>query len=316
MSKIIFMGTPAFSSPLLKKIHESHHEVVLVVTQPDRQVGRKKELKPSPVKEMALELNLPVFQPEKIGSKESVAYLKEFDADLIVTAAFGQFLTTTVLNLPRHGAVNVHASLLPKYRGGAPVHYALWNNDSETGLTYMRMARKMDAGAILRQHILPIKRSDNVGHLFTRLSRLAEDTLIPFIDDLIAGKIQPQEQNEEQATYSPNISKEQERINWNQSAEEIWSHIRAFNPFPGTYTTLEGQRFKIWDSEVLNTPNKQGITDESVPGQIVYLTKEELHVQTGDGILLLKTVQPSGKSKLPIETYLNGTTLKVNDQFI
>ena len=206
MTKIIFMGTQGFSVPILDGLVEAGYEVLRVVTQPDRPVGRKKVLTPPPVKEAALKHNIKVLQPEKISGSAEMDEIMTLGADLIVTAPFGQFLPESLLESPRLGAINVHASLLPKYRGGAPVHYSIINGDDKTGVTIMRMIKKMDAGAILTQESLPIEKTDDVGSMFEKLSLLGKKMLLEMLPDFLEGKIKDTPQEESQVTYSPNIT--------------------------------------------------------------------------------------------------------------
>uniref|UniRef100_UPI00352A3ABA methionyl-tRNA formyltransferase n=1 Tax=Aerococcus urinaeequi TaxID=51665 RepID=UPI00352A3ABA len=247
MKRIVFMGTPAFSVNILDALvaQDDQYEVVAVVTQPDRPVGRKRKLTPSPVKEAALKHDIPVYQPEKIGRDQEIKDLLAEDIDLIITAAFGQFLPTSILEAPRYGAVNVHASLLPKYRGGAPVHYAIWNGDKETGVTIMRMVKKMDAGDILTQVVVPIESDDTVATMFDKLSVAGTDLLMDTLQKLFAGEIEPQAQVEEEATFSPNITSQQEQIDWRKEAQQIDNQVRAFNAWPVAHTKVDGQRWKI-----------------------------------------------------------------------
>ena len=237
MKKVIFMGTPEFSTGVLKRLIEDKTvEVIAVVTQPDRAVGRKKIITPTPVKVVALEHDIPVYQPEKLSGSQELEELMQLDADLIVTAAYGQFLPTKFLNFPRFGAVNVHASLLPKYRGGAPIHYAIMNGDKETGVTIMRMVAKMDAGAIISQRAIPITGEDDVASMFEKLSVVGADLLIETLPALFAGTITEVEQDEALVSFSPNISREQEQIDWNKTATEVDCFVRGLRPWPTSFT--------------------------------------------------------------------------------
>ncbi|MGX7418482.1 methionyl-tRNA formyltransferase [Carnobacterium gallinarum] len=303
MTKIVFMGTPAFSVPILEALiaHEEY-EVVAVVTQPDRPVGRKKVLTPTPVKEAAVKQGIMVLQPEKISGSAEMQAIVELQPDLIVTAAFGQFLPQSLLDVPRLGAVNVHASLLPKYRGGAPIHYALINGETETGVTIMYMEKKMDAGDILGQRTLSITSKDDVGSLFERLSIVGRDLLLETLPHLIAGTIQPIKQDEALVTYSPNISREEEVVDWGKTATEIDWKVRGMRPWPVAYTMLQGNRLKIWDV----TPMVDEKTIEK-PGTIIALEKEAILVACGAGtVLRLNQIQPAGKGKLTAGEFLRG----------
>ena len=311
MNKVIFMGTPEFSVPILQALIEDETiEVIGVVSQPDRKVGRKQVLTPPPVKQLATAHDIPVFQPEKLSGSEEMQKLIEMEADLIVTAAYGQFVPTKLLNAPKHRAVNVHASLLPKYRGAAPIHYAVLNGDEKTGVTIMYMEKVMDAGDIISQREIPITDEDDTGKLFEKLSLLGRDLLMDTLPSIFAGENESIKQNEEQVTFSPMISREQEQIDWTKTARQIFNHIRALRPAPGAYTLLDGERFKIWDSV------EADVTTTKAPGTIHAIDKNDLHVACGDGtVLSLKEVQPAGKKRLIVENYLAGTDLEEGDQF-
>ncbi|SUN76635.1 methionyl-tRNA formyltransferase [Streptococcus massiliensis] len=303
------MGTPDFSATVLKGLLESKdYQILAVVTQPDRAVGRKKEIKMTPVKEVALAHNLPVYQPEKLSQSPELQELMQLGADGIVTAAFGQFLPSKLLD-SMDFAINVHASLLPKYRGGAPIHYALINGDKEAGVTIMEMVKEMDAGDMIASRALAITDEDNVGTLFEKLAVLGRDLLLESLPAYLAGEIKPEPQDPSQVSFSPNISPEQEKIDWSKSARQIFNQIRGMYPWPVAHTYLNGQRFKIYEATLA-----QG---QGQPGQIIALGKKELLVATGQGALSLKTVQAAGKPKMAIADFLNGSgrTLSVGDFF-
>ncbi|MCY7152092.1 methionyl-tRNA formyltransferase [Streptococcus gallolyticus] len=303
MTKLIFMGTPDFSAAVLNGLlDDSNYDVLAVVTQPDRAVGRKKEIKMTPVKEVALAHNLPVYQPEKMSGSEEMAELMTLGADGIVTAAFGQFLPTKLLDSVDF-AVNVHASLLPKYRGGAPIHYAIINGEEEAGVTIMEMVKKMDAGDMIAKASTPITDDDNVGTMFEKLAVIGRDLLLKTLPDYIAGNIKPEPQDESKATFSPNITPEQERIDWNKSARDVFNHIRGLYPWPVAHTLLDGKRFKIYEATLAEGHGK--------PGEIIEKGKKSLVVATGDGAISLKTVQPAGKPRMSIVDFLNGVGRKL-----
>ena len=311
MTKIIFMGTPAFSVPVLEGLVEKGYEVLAVVTQPDRAVGRKKEIKMTPVKEAALRHKLPVYQPEKISGSEAMAELMTLGADMIVTAAFGQFLPERLLNSVKH-AVNVHASLLPKYRGGAPVHYAIIKGDQEAGVTIMEMVKKMDAGDMISQRAIPITEADNVGTMFEKLSLVGRELLLDTLPDYLAGNLKPQPQDETKVTFSPNITPEEERIDWQLSARDIFNQVRGMYPWPVTHTIWQGTRFKLHEVALADSSHVNGI-----PGQVIEKTKKSLIIATKKGAISLTIVQPAGKPKMPIQDFLNGLGKNINigDQF-
>lgn len=303
MTKLIFMGTPDFAATVLEGLlDDANYDVLAVVTQPDRAVGRKKEIKMTPVKEVALAHNLPVYQPEKMSGSDEMAELMTLGADGIVTAAFGQFLPTKLLDSVDF-AVNVHASLLPKYRGGAPIHYAIINGDKEAGVTIMEMVKKMDAGDMIAKASTPITDEDNVGTMFEKLAVIGRDLLLKTLPDYIAGNIKPEPQDESKATFSPNITPEEERIDWNKSAREVFNHIRGLYPWPVAHTLLDGKRFKIYEASLAE--------GQGQPGQIIEKGKETLVVATGDGAISLKTVQPAGKPRMSVVDFLNGVGRKL-----
>lgn len=303
MTKLIFMGTPDFAATVLEGLlDDANYDVLAVVTQPDRAVGRKKEIKMTPVKEVALAHNLPVYQPEKMSGSDEMAELMTLGADGIVTAAFGQFLPTKLLDSVDF-AVNVHASLLPKYRGGAPIHYAIINGDKEAGVTIMEMVKKMDAGDMIAKASTPITDEDNVGTMFEKLAVIGRDLLLKTLPDYIAGNIKPEPQDESKATFSPNITPEEERIDWNKSAREVFNHIRGLYPWPVAHTLLDGKRFKIYEASLAE--------GQGQPGQIIEKGKETLVVATGDGAISLKTVQLAGKPRMSVMDFLNGVGRKL-----
>ncbi|MDY0405929.1 methionyl-tRNA formyltransferase [Virgibacillus sp. 179-BFC.A HS] len=289
MKKIVFMGTPEFSVRVLQVLLASEYEVVLVVTQPDRPKGRKKILTPSPVKEEALKHGIPIFQPEKL--RNDFQTIQDCNPDLIVTAAYGQILPREVLEAPKYGCVNVHASLLPKLRGGAPIHYAIMQGYEETGVTIMFMAEKLDAGDMLNQKSIPITEHDHVGSMHDKLSELGAELLMETLPDLFAGNITPQKQNEAEATFAPNIKREQEIINWEKSDRDIYNLIRGLHPWPVAYTRYEGKPMKIWWGE------PDGRTHQGEPGEIVAVTTDAFTVVCGNKRgLRVVDIQPAGKN--------------------
>ena len=309
MTNIIFMGTPDFSATVLKGLLESkQYEILAVVTQPDRAVGRKKEIRMTPVKELALDYGLPIYQPEKLSKSAELDSLMNLNADGIVTAAFGQFLPSKLLDSVNF-AVNVHASLLPKYRGGAPIHYAIINGDKEAGVTIMEMVKEMDAGDMIARRAIPIEETDNVGTMFEKLALVGRDLLLESLPSYLAGDLKPVPQDKNQVTFSPNILSEEERIDWTKTNHQIFNQIRGMNPWPVAHTLLNGERFKIYEA----TP----VEGLGQAGEILVIGKKELIVATGEGALSLQTVQPAGKSKMTIIDFLNGLgrQLSVGDFF-
>ena len=311
MKKVIFMGTPAFSVPILQAlIDEETIEIVGVVSQPDRKVGRKQIITPPPVKQLAMEHNLTMYQPEKLSGSDEMKEILTLDIDLIITAPYGQYVPTKLLNAPTHRAINVHASLLPKYRGAAPIHYAVLNGDEKTGVTIMYMEKEMDAGNIISQREIAINDEDDTGNLFEKLSLVGRDLLMDTLPAIFAGENESIVQNEDEVTFSPMISKEQEKIDWTLTAREVFNHIRALRPAPGAYTILEDQRFKIWAAEVVED------NTSAEPGTIIFADTKEMYVACGEGsVLSLIEVQPSGKKRMPVANFLAGTQIEEGTLF-
>lgn len=307
MTKIVFMGTPDFSVPVLRSLVEENYEIVGVVTQPDRPKGRKKTLTPPPVKVEAEKHNIKVLQPEKI--REEVEDVLALEPDLIVTAAFGQILPKELLEAPKFGCINVHASLLPELRGGAPIHYSILQGKTKTGITIMYMAEKLDAGDILTQVEVEIEEQDTVGTLHDKLSEAGVKLLIETIPLLLAGKITPQKQDDSKATFASNIKREQEKIDWAKTGEEIYNQIRGLNPWPVAFTTYNNQLLKLWWSEKMPSKN------DSPPGTIIGLDQDGFVVATGNQTAIkIMELQPSGKKKMSGEDYLRGTTITVGEK--
>ncbi|HYK75259.1 MAG TPA: methionyl-tRNA formyltransferase [Pseudoneobacillus sp.] len=301
MTKIVFMGTPDFSVPVLRRILEDGYEVIAVVTQPDRPVGRKKVMTAPPVKVEAEKHGIPVFQPEKIRRQEELEPILALNPDLIVTAAFGQILPKDLLDAPKFGCINVHASLLPELRGGAPIHYSIVQGKDKTGITIMYMAEKLDAGDILTNVEVPIEERDTVGSLHDKLSAAGSNLLSETLPKLLNGELTPIPQNDAEASFAPNIKREQERIDWSKTGEEIYNQIRGLNPWPVAYTELEGAVLKVWWGEKYST----NITAE--PGTIISLEDDGLVVHTGNQTAIKITeLQPSGKKKMTGEQFLRG----------
>ncbi|WP_310549981.1 methionyl-tRNA formyltransferase [Paenibacillus glufosinatiresistens] len=316
--RIVFMGTPAFAVPSLKMLVEEGYDVVAVVTQPDRPQGRKKTLTPSPVKTAALELGLPVLQPERLRRLEGVAELAACKPDLIVTAAYGQILPKSVLDMPRLGCVNVHGSLLPKYRGGAPIQRAIINGESVTGVTLMYMAEGLDTGDMIAKIEVPILDEDTSGTLFEKLSEAGCALLREQMPRLLAGPVEAQPQDELAATYAPNLSRGDERIDWTASSRSVYNRIRGLVPFSGAFTLWNGETFKVWAaanpgemplSGAVLTEDGSGKA-ESVPGTVLNAGPSGIEVRTGDGSLLLLTVQPAGKKAMSAADFARGGIMK------
>lgn len=307
MTKIIFMGTPEFSVPVLQRIIADGYDVIGIVTQPDRPVGRKRVLTPPPVKVEALKRGIPVIQPEKIRDKEEIDKILSLKPDLIVTAAFGQILPKELLDAPEHGCINVHASLLPELRGGAPIHYAIIQGKEKTGVTIMYMVEKLDAGDILSRVEVPITDVDNQGTLHDKLSKAGADLLSETLPLLLEGRLTPVPQNNAKATFAANIKREQEKIDWSKTGEEIYNHIRGLNPSPVAFTMIEGQVLKIWRTEKVHDISCQ------VPGNILKIDSDGIIVGTGDETAIkIKDLQPAGKKRMTSEVFLRGAGSKIS----
>lgn len=297
--KIVFMGTPDFAVNVLQGLIDNNYDVVGVVSQPDKEVGRKRILTPTPVKEVALKYNIPVFQPIKIR--------KEFDdilalePDMIVTCAYGQIIPKEILDYPRLGCINVHGSLLPKLRGGAPIHHAIMDGFEETGITIMYMDVSMDSGDIISQRSIPITDSDNVGILWDKLSLLGRDLLIDTLPSIIDGTNDRIKQDESLVTFGYNVKREEEHVDFNNTSRKVFNHIRGLNPWPSAYAVLDEAEMKIYDSEILD---KEFSTKTC--GEIVDVNKDGIVVKTSDGAVVLKTIKPFGKKMMNAKDYVNG----------
>jgi methionyl-tRNA formyltransferase len=300
--KIVFMGTPKFSVPILEKLHEIYG-VGLVVTQPDKMVGRKRIITPSPVKEKAVELGIEVFQPKSI--KQNYQRLIDYRPELIITAAYGQIIPKEVIDLPPLGSINVHGSLLPKLRGGAPIQRAIQRGHDKTGITIMYMAMAMDSGDIITKKEIPILPTDTSGILFDKLSTLGRDLLIETLPDIIAGTADRIVQDESEVTFAYNLKKSEEKLDWNQTREAVDQHIRAFYPNPTCYTTIDSKRIKLHQA----VPSSQPLASDHEQlenGTIVALDDNFVRVKVKNGYVDIKKLQLAGKKAMDIKTFLNG----------
>lgn len=301
------MGTPDFSVPILRSLIEEGYNIVGVVTQPDRPKGRKKVLTPPPVKVEAEKHNIRVLQPEKI--RHEIQDVLALEPDLIITAAFGQILPKELLEAPKYGCINVHASLLPELRGGAPIHYSILQGKTKTGITIMYMAEKLDAGDILTQIEVEIAERDTVGSLHDKLSAAGVKLLLETLPPLLKGNLTPKKQDETKATFASNIKRDQERIDWAKTGEEIYNQIRGLNPWPVAFTTYQNQLMKIWWGEKLQS------NQDVPPGTIIGHDEAGIIVSTGNHTAIKITeLQPSGKKKMTGEEFLRGTTMNVGER--
>ncbi len=298
--KVLFMGTPEFSVPVLEGLIENY-EVIAVVTQPDKKVGRKQEVMSSPVKKVAEKYHIPVLQPKKIRAEYQDVL--SYQADIIVTCAYGQIIPKCILDAPKHGCINVHASLLPKLRGGAPIHKAIIEGMTETGITIMYMNEFMDQGDIISQQKTEILTEDNLETLSEKLSQIGKELLLKTLPEIIEGTNKREKQNEQEVTYAYNITHEEEKIDFTKSAETVRNLVRGLSPAPGAYTTLEGKVLKIYQVEI-------GGKATEAPGTITDISKEGIKVACQDLEIIIKEIKPEGKKKMDIKDYVNGVDKK------
>ena len=301
--KIVFMGTPDFAVPILEMLIENFG-VDLVITQPDKKVGRKKVLTAPPVKILAEEKGIRVLQPEKISGDEDVlAELKELNPDIIITAAYGQLVPESILEIPKYKCINVHGSLLPKLRGGAPIQYSILEDHGKTGITIMYMVKKLDAGDMISKVEVDILDSDNYESLHDKLSIAGRDLLKETLPNIFTGNIAPEKQDDSLATFARNILREDEKIDWNKSARQIFNQIRALDPTPGAFTYLDENVLKIWNSEVVDL--EENFSSKKV-GTIIKQDKKHIYLLCGENtVLKVKELQISGKKRMPVVNFLS-----------
>ncbi|MGF1726451.1 methionyl-tRNA formyltransferase [Photobacterium nomapromontoriensis] len=297
--RIVFAGTPDFAARHLAALLSSEHEVIAVYTQPDRPAGRGKKLTASPVKTMALEHNIPVYQPENFRSDEAKQALADLNADLMVVVAYGLLLPQAILDTPKLGCINVHGSILPRWRGAAPIQRAIWAGDKETGVTIMQMDIGLDTGDMLKIAALPIEATDTSTSMYDKLAELGPVALVDCLADIATGKAVPEKQDDALANYAKKLSKEEAQIDWTMSAEAIERCIRAFNPWPMSYFTVAEQNVKVWKSSI--DSDNQG----KAPGTILAADKQGILVATGEGALRLIELQPPGKKAMQVQDLLN-----------
>lgn len=305
--RLIFAGTPDFASLALARLHEAGHEIVAVLTQPDRPSGRGMKLTPSPVKQLALSLNIPVLQPQTLKHPVIQSQLKTFKADVMVVAAYGLLLPPEVLEIPRRGCLNIHASLLPRWRGAAPIQRAIEAGDTETGITIMQMDAGLDTGEILLKEDLPIDPEETAATLHDKLAALGGELIVYALNRLANGQLTAAPQSSKGATYAAKITKEEAQINWNQPAKQIERQIRAFNPFPGAFTAGKDGVLKIWGAAISQEQGK--------PGTVIAKSETSITVACGEGALELLTVQQAGGKRLPTQTFLVGHPIEIGSVF-
>jgi len=300
------MGTPEFATPSLEKIFRSKYELIGVITQPDKLAGRSYKLTPPKVKELANKLNINVWQPTSLRDKESLDLIKKLTPDLVVVVAFGQILSKEFLQIPKIGSINLHASLLPKYRGASPIHYAIIQGESKTGVTIAWIDKMLDAGDIILQQEVDIQPDDTTGTLSQKLSLIGAELLLKAIELINEGKAPRIKQDISQVTYAPKLNKKDGLINWQRSNIEIYNLVRGLNPFPGAYTYYKNQMLKIWTTEI--------IEEEGSPGKVMKIFKDKGPViGTAKGCILIRELQPANKKKLSGAEFINGYRIKIGD---
>jgi methionyl-tRNA formyltransferase len=297
--RIVFAGTPDFAARHLAALLSSEHEVIAVYTQPDRPAGRGKKLTASPVKNIALEHNIPVYQPENFKSDEAKQELADLNADIMVVVAYGLLLPQTVLDTPKLGCINVHGSILPRWRGAAPIQRSIWAGDAETGVTIMQMDIGLDTGDMLKIATLPIEATDTSASMYEKLADLGPEALINCLADIAAGNAIPVKQDDELANYAKKLSKEEARINWSDAAAHIERCVRAFNPWPMSHFEAAENSIKVWQSRVAEQ------TSAKPAGTIIQADKTGIYVATGNGVLVLEQLQVPGKKAMSVQDILN-----------
>lgn len=304
---VIFMGTPDFAVSTLEGLIKSNHKIIAVVTRPDRPKGRGREILPSPVKVVAEDNKIEVLQPEKVREPDFVKKLREYRPDCIVVVAFGQILPKDILSLPRYGCINLHASILPKYRGAAPINWALINGETKTGVTSMLMNEGMDTGDILIQREVEITEGDSAGTLHDRLSEMGSEVILETLDGLEKGNVKRVKQNESSATYAQKIKKEDCLINWDEDAKKIVNRIRGLTPLPGAYTFYNGKRLKITNAEYLIKEVK------AEKGEVFEVNRNGIKVICGNGLVIIKNLQPEGKRVMGVGEFISGHNIKAGE---
>ena len=304
--RVIFMGTPDFSVGTLKELAKAGHEIVGVISQPDKPKGRGKNLQPTPVKEAAMELGLPVYQPKKVRDPEFIQVVRDLDPEVIVVVAFGQIIPKEILEMPKYGCINVHASLLPAYRGAAPIQWAVINGDKESGVTIMRMDEGLDTGDMINKVIVTLDEKETGGSLFDRLSEAGAKLLVETLPKLEDGSAVFEKQPEESTTpYATMISKKMGEMDWTKSAAELERLIRGLNPWPSAFSHLNGKTLKIWEASV-----EEENGEKKALGTVLQADAKGFRIQTGEGILKIDTLQLEGKKRMDAQAFLRGYTVE------
>lgn len=318
--KVVFMGTPEFAVGALEAIILAGHQVLAVVTQPDKPKGRGKEIQVTPVKACAAAHGIPVYQPVRIKEQEAVEVLRSFQADIFVVAAFGQILSEEILSMPEYGCVNIHASLLPRYRGAAPIQWAIIQGEGRTGVTIMQMDKGLDTGDMLMKAEVPIDPKETGDSLHDKLAAAGAGLIVEALAAIERGELTPVKQNEEETCYAKMLQKSMGRIDWQQDAKKLDCLIRGLISWPGAYTGFRGKNLKVWEEEPMleaeaaeDAAMQKNIRD-AAPGMVVGVDKEAFYVKTGEGILKILTVQPEGKKRMPVKDFLLGYQIKAGEQ--
>lgn len=309
--KVVYMGTPDFAVGALEALIEAGHQVTAVVTQPDKPKGRGKEVQMSPVKACALKYNIPVLQPVKIKEAEAVETLRTYQADIFVVAAFGQILSEEILAMPKYGCVNIHASLLPKYRGAGPIQWAIINGEKITGVTIMRMDKGLDTGDMLFQKEVAIAPDETADTLHDKLAEAGAHLIVEALAKIEAGDVTPVKQKDEESCYAKMLTKAMGRIDWQMDAKKLDCLIRGLISWPGASTVFRGKSLKIWKEEVVS--EQDGFNAMAQPGTVVRVEKDAFYVQTGKGILKILEVQPEGKKRMAVRDFLLGYPVKAGE---
>lgn len=306
--RIVFMGTPDFAVPVLESLCDAGHEVAAVVTQPDKPRGRGKEMQYTPVKQSALKRNIDVLQPVKVKDSEFIKKLREIKTDVIVVVAFGQILPSEILHMPKYGCINVHASLLPKYRGAAPIQWVIIDGEKETGITTMQMDEGLDTGDMMLKTVVPIDEKETGGSLHDKLSKAGGSLIVETLKKVEAGNIELIKQDDSKSNYAKMLDKKLGKIDFTKTAAEIERLVRGLNPWPSAYTSLHGKTLKIWDADVLDE------NTDAIPGEITDVSKDKISVCTGKGTLIINELQLEGKKRMNTESFLRGYNVEKGEK--
>ncbi len=310
--KIVFMGTPDFAVGALKAIVEAGHQVTAAVTQPDKPKGRGKEMQVTPVKACALSYGIPVFQPAKIKEAEAVEQLRRYEADIFVVVAFGQILSEEILNMPKFGCVNIHASLLPKYRGAAPIQWAIINGEKETGVTIQQMDKGVDTGDVLFETVVPIAERETADSLHDKLAAAGARLIVEALPKIEKGEAVRHKQDDSASCYAKMLQKSMGKIDWNKSATALDCLIRGLLSWPGAFTSFRGKTLKLWEEEAMR--EEKAAAHDTTPGTVTAVEKDAIYVQTGDGVLKISAVQLEGKKRMAVRDFLLGYPLKAGEK--